>query len=181
MILTLPHAHVLVQQESSAVNMAFPKPSFLRALSVLLLASALVRCQAPLEPVEEEEPIMETDIAEVATESPPVQCPSDCSCTSEEAVDCAGVDLTEFPSDLSDKISRLSLQVLHTHIGSSRHLHFVVQLRNDCVTCAKLVILSVLCVLISEQQNQAGNSGAHFPSVSAWDPQPSEQLAHYRW
>ncbi|CAB1449559.1 unnamed protein product [Pleuronectes platessa] len=90
--------------------MAFPKPSLLRALSVLLLASVLVRCQAPLEPVEEEEPIMGTDIAKLATQSQPVQCPQDCSCTSEEAVDCAGVDLTEFPSDLSDKISRLSLQ-----------------------------------------------------------------------
>ncbi|XP_062251923.1 podocan isoform X1 [Platichthys flesus] len=110
MILTLQHAHVLVQQESSAVNMAFPKPSLLRALSMLLLASVLVRCQAPLEQVEEEEPIMETDIAKLATQSQPVQCPPDCSCTSEEAVDCAGVDLTEFPSDLSDKISRLSLQ-----------------------------------------------------------------------
>ncbi|XP_062251924.1 podocan isoform X2 [Platichthys flesus] len=90
--------------------MAFPKPSLLRALSMLLLASVLVRCQAPLEQVEEEEPIMETDIAKLATQSQPVQCPPDCSCTSEEAVDCAGVDLTEFPSDLSDKISRLSLQ-----------------------------------------------------------------------
>ncbi|XP_019936310.1 podocan [Paralichthys olivaceus] len=90
--------------------MAFPKHSFLRALSVLLLAWVLVRCQAPLKPVEEEESIMETNIAKVATKSEPVQCPPACSCTSEGVVDCAGVDLTEFPSNLSDKICHLSLQ-----------------------------------------------------------------------
>lgn len=108
--------HVLVQQESWAVTMAFPKHSILQALSVLLLAWMLVHCQAPFKPEEEEEqePIKETDIATVVTKSEPLECPPECSCTAEGAVDCAGVDLTEFPAELSDKTRQLSLQVFHT-------------------------------------------------------------------
>lgn len=107
---------VLVQQESSAEDMAFPKHSLLQALSVLLLAWALVRCQAPPEPEEEEEEeiLKETGVATEVTKSAAVQCPPECSCTSEGAVDCAGVDLTEFPEDLSDKTRQLSLQVWNT-------------------------------------------------------------------
>ncbi|XP_039984951.1 podocan isoform X2 [Xiphias gladius] len=92
--------------------MAPLKHSILRALSVLLLAWVLVHGQAPLEPVEEEEiePIKEIDIATVMTKSEPVLCPQECSCTAEGAVDCAGVDLTEFPPELSDETRQLSLQ-----------------------------------------------------------------------
>ncbi|XP_071394274.1 podocan [Centroberyx affinis] len=93
--------------------MTFPKHSMLQALSVLLLAWALVRCQAPLEPEEEEEeeePIEETDISTVVTKAKRTVCPSQCSCTTEGAVDCAGVDLTEFPNKLSENTRQLSLQ-----------------------------------------------------------------------
>lgn len=105
-----------MQQESSAADMAFPKHSILRALSVLLMASLLVHCQAPLDPdeeEEEEETIKETDVATVVMKPETTACPTDCGCTAEGAVDCAGVDLTEFPGGLSDKTRQLSLQVVH--------------------------------------------------------------------
>ncbi len=114
--------HVLVQQESSAVVMAFPsKNSILQALSVLLLAWVLVRCQAPLKPEEEEEE--ETNLATIAPKSEPIECPSECSCTAEGAVDCAGVDLTEFPTRLSNKTRQLSLQVFDTTAHTHAHTH----------------------------------------------------------
>ncbi|XP_022073315.1 podocan [Acanthochromis polyacanthus] len=108
--------------------MAFPKHSILQALSVLLLAWVLVRCQALVQPEEEEEeePTKEVDVATVVTKSEPIKCPADCSCAAEGAIDCAGVDLTEFPADLSDKTRQLSLQnnkieeITMEHIS---HLH----------------------------------------------------------
>lgn len=140
--------------------MAFPKHSILQALSVLLLASVLVRCQAPLEPEEEEEeePIKEADITIAPTKTDLIECPTDCTCTAEGAVDCAGVDLIEFPSKLSDKTRQLSLQVLHTHThrNYNTHSHFKTVYRKS----------SVFCLLMSEQQNRRDNSGAHFPSAS---------------
>ncbi|KAK2836024.1 hypothetical protein Q5P01_016508 [Channa striata] len=115
-------------RESSAVDMAFPKHSILQTLSVLLLAWILVHCQAPPKPdkEEEEEPIKEADIATEVTKSEPIQCPPDCSCTAEGTVDCAGVDLTEFPADLSDKTRQLSLQnnkIEEITVEHISHLH----------------------------------------------------------
>ncbi|XP_050934912.1 podocan [Lates calcarifer] len=119
--------------------MAFPKHSILWTLSVLLLAWVLVRCQAPLEPVEEEEgePMKETPT--VVTKSEPVQCPLDCSCTAEGAVDCAGVDLTEFPAGLSDKTRQLSLQnnkIEEITVEHISHLHQLetLNLQNNWLT-----------------------------------------------
>ncbi|XP_035377426.1 podocan [Electrophorus electricus] len=37
-------------------------------------------------------------------------CPERCTCSADEAVDCAGVDLSEFPRELSDDTRQLSLQ-----------------------------------------------------------------------
>ncbi|XP_062871123.1 podocan, partial [Trichomycterus rosablanca] len=37
-------------------------------------------------------------------------CPDQCSCSDEGSVDCAGVDLSEFPQDLPEKTRQLSLQ-----------------------------------------------------------------------
>lgn len=102
---------MLVQQPISAVDMAFPKHSILQALSVLLLAWVLVRCQAPLEAEEEEE-----EETKAAAKSEPFDCPLKCSCTAEGAVDCAGVDLTEFPAELSENTRQLSLQVFGTTV-----------------------------------------------------------------
>lgn len=101
---------VLVQQQTSALNMAFPKHSTLRALTLLLLAGLLVRCQAPLDPEEEEEE-EETNITTVVSKPEVFECPAECSCTAEGAVDCAGVDLTEFPPELPERTRQLSLQV----------------------------------------------------------------------
>ena len=93
--------------------MAFPRHSILHTLSVLLLAWTLVRCQAPIEPEEEEEEdLMEaTVIPKAAPKAKPYTCPPECSCTREGAVDCAGVDLTLFPAELSENTRQLSLQV----------------------------------------------------------------------
>ncbi|KAM6938157.1 podocan isoform 1-T3 [Lycodopsis pacificus] len=121
--------------------MAFSKHSFLQALSVLLLASVLVRCQAPLEPEEEdeEEPVKETSITAVVTKSEPLECPPECSCTAEGAVDCAGVDLTEFPSELDGKTRQLSLQnnkIAAITVEHISHLHQLetLNLQNNWLT-----------------------------------------------
>ncbi|XP_023137446.2 podocan [Amphiprion ocellaris] len=108
--------------------MAFPKHSILQALSVLLLAWVLVRCQALVKPEEEEEeePTKEVDVAIAVTKSEPIKCPPDCSCTAEGVIDCAGVDLTEFPADLSDKTRQLSLQnnkIEEITVEHISHLH----------------------------------------------------------
>nr|XP_029486698.1 podocan-like [Oncorhynchus nerka] len=93
------------------------RTSLLQGLTVLLLAWALVHCQAPLEPQEEEEeddPMEETEIENflvpAVAKVEPVVCPGECSCTEEGAVDCAGVDLMDFPSELSESTRILSLQ-----------------------------------------------------------------------
>lgn len=121
--------------------MDFPKHSILQALSVLLLAWVLVHCQAPLEPEEEEEeePMKEIDIATVVKKSEIVECPPECSCTAEGAVDCAGVDLTEFPAELSDKIRQLSLQnnkIEEITVEHISHLHQLetLNLQNNWLT-----------------------------------------------
>ncbi|CAK6980612.1 podocan [Scomber scombrus] len=121
--------------------MAFPKHSILQALSVLLLASVLVRCQAPLEPEEEEEEetINEADITIAPTKTDLIECPTDCSCTTEGAVDCAGVDLVEFPSKLSDQTRQLSLQnnkIEEITVEHISHLHQLetLNLQNNWLT-----------------------------------------------
>uniref|UniRef100_A0A674BVA0 Podocan n=1 Tax=Salmo trutta TaxID=8032 RepID=A0A674BVA0_SALTR len=91
------------------------RTSLLQGLTVLLLAWALVHCQAPLEPQEEEEEddsMEETEMETfpVVAKVEPVVCPGECSCTEEGAVDCAGVDLMYFPSELSESTRILSLQ-----------------------------------------------------------------------
>nr|XP_020465724.1 podocan isoform X2 [Monopterus albus] len=121
--------------------MAFPKHSILQALSVLLLAWVLVHCQTSLkaEEEEEEDQITVTSTATAVTKSEPIQCPAECSCTTEGAVDCAGVDLTEFPTTLSDKTRQLSLQnnkiekITVEHIS---HLHELetLNLQNNWLT-----------------------------------------------
>lgn len=110
--------------------MAFPKHSFLQTLSVLILAWVLVHCQPNFQAEEEEEE--EINTATIGMKSELIECPPECSCTTEGAVDCAGVDLTEFPAELSEKTRQLSLQVFHmsTHTSIVRHV----------VTCNMLLI-----------------------------------------
>lgn len=135
-----------VPVQSFAVDMAFSKNSFLRALSVLLWAWVLVQCQPPLKPVEEE-----TNITSVVMKFEPVPCPLDCSCTAEGSVDCAGVDLTEFPAELSDKTRQLSLQVCLTE-RHTYHTSVFFDLSSS-FRSLQVHILSVFCSLILEQQN----------------------------
>lgn len=122
------------------MDMAFPKHSILQVLSVLLLAWVLVRCQAPVQPEEEEEePTKDADIATVRTKSEVIECPPDCSCTADGVVDCAGVDLIEFPAGLSDKTRQLSLQnnmIEEITVEHISHLHQLetLNLQNNWLT-----------------------------------------------
>lgn len=117
--------------------MAFPKHSTLRALSLLLLAGLLVHCQAPFDPEEEEEE--ETNITTVVSKSEVFECPAECSCTAEGAVDCAGVDLTEFPPELPERTRQLSLQnnkIEEITVEHISHLHQLetLNLQNNWLT-----------------------------------------------
>ncbi|XP_047443837.1 podocan [Mugil cephalus] len=124
------------------MDMSFPKHSILQALSVLLLASVLVRCQAPYKPQakeEEEEPIEEADITTVGKKSELIECPPECSCTAEGVVDCAGVDLVVFPSNLTSKTRQLSLQnnmIEEITVEHLSHLHQLetLNLQNNWLT-----------------------------------------------
>ncbi|MEQ2206797.1 hypothetical protein XENOCAPTIV_003017 [Xenoophorus captivus] len=117
--------------------MDFPKHSILQAFCVMLLAWMLVRCQNPVKPEEEEEEeaMKEADNATLTT----TECPLECSCTADGTVDCAGVDLTEFPEELPDKIRRLSLQnnkikkITVEHISHLHHLE-TLNLQNNWLT-----------------------------------------------
>ncbi|CAN9500779.1 unnamed protein product [Ophioblennius macclurei] len=121
--------------------MAFPKHSFLQALSVLLVAWALVRCQPPVEPEEEEkeEAANEANVTVALPKSDKIECPPDCSCAAEGVVDCAGVDLTEFPNKLSDNTRQLSLQnnkIEEITVEHVSHLHQLetLNLQNNWLT-----------------------------------------------
>ncbi|CAL8241725.1 unnamed protein product [Gadus morhua 'NCC'] len=105
-----------------------PKSSLLRALSVLLLAWALVGGQA-LQPEEEEEmeEVFEEEEEELVAGKTAVVCPPECSCR-DGVVDCAGVDLTMFPEEIPVNTRQLSLQnnqievVTVDHLSSLHHL-----------------------------------------------------------
>lgn len=92
---------------SSSV-MASPRTFLLQALSVLLLLldTTPVRCQD-----EDDANTTTTQTGPDRAGPEPLDCPAECSCTAEGAVDCAGVDLIEFPAKLSDRTRQLSLQV----------------------------------------------------------------------
>ncbi|XP_068599518.1 podocan [Brachionichthys hirsutus] len=117
--------------------MSSPTHSALQPLTVLLLALVLVRCQAPLEPGQEDEEELNVTIKGTKSELP--ECPQECSCTAEGAVDCAGVGLTAFPAELSDDARQLSLQnnkietITVEHIS---HLHQLetLNLQNNWLT-----------------------------------------------
>ncbi|XP_053718527.1 podocan [Synchiropus splendidus] len=120
--------------------MDFLKHSILHSLCLLLMACALVQCQTPLEFEEEEdEAIVETDLTTAQTKTEPIECPTECSCTVEGGVDCAGVDLTEFPPELSEKTRQLSLQnnkIEEITVEHISHLHQLetLNLQNNLLT-----------------------------------------------
>ena len=128
--------------------MAFPKHSILQALSVLLLAWVLVHCQTPINVQEGEE--KESNIATIGLKSEVIECPLNCKCTPEGAVECAGVDLTEFPAKLSENTRQLSLQVHHT----TAHTNTWKNIWKFCPEIRKLPFQnSVFGSLMTEQQN----------------------------
>ncbi|XP_017289794.1 podocan [Kryptolebias marmoratus] len=117
--------------------MDFLKHSILQAPSVILLALVLVHCQTLVKPEDQEENETGTD-ADNAT-AVVIECPLDCSCTAEGAVDCAGVDLTEFPEELSEKTRQLSLQnnkIKKITVEHISHLHQLetLNLQNNWLT-----------------------------------------------
>uniref|UniRef100_H3DMV2 Podocan n=1 Tax=Tetraodon nigroviridis TaxID=99883 RepID=H3DMV2_TETNG len=89
--------------------------------------------------IAEEDDEEELSTAAVGRKPALTECPSECSCTAEWAVDCAGVDLTEFPTGLSEQTRQLSLQnnkiekITVEHIS---HLHQLdtLNLQNNMLT-----------------------------------------------
>ncbi|KAM9324699.1 podocan [Gastrophryne carolinensis] len=78
-------------------------------LPAFFITLLLVSCNGGYgqEAVEEEN---EKDLDKVLKEENPSSCPKACSCTEDGVVDCAGVDLKEFPVDLPVFTNHLSLQ-----------------------------------------------------------------------
>lgn len=116
--------HVVLQQDSYNLKMASASCSALQTKSLLLLALVMGFSQSLFAAEEDEEEELST--AAVGRKPEPVECPSECSCTAEWAVDCAGVDLTEFPTGLSDQTRQLSLQVCDQpeHMSPASRNHF---------------------------------------------------------
>ncbi|XP_077439905.1 podocan isoform X2 [Vanacampus margaritifer] len=117
--------------------MSFLKHSVPPTPSVLLaLAGLLVLGQIPAG-TRGEEPIGPPEIA--AAKSDPGECPADCSCTAEGAVDCAGVDLTQFPAGLPATTRQLALQnnkIEEIRVEHLSHLHLLetLNLQNNWLT-----------------------------------------------
>lgn len=101
--------HVVLQQDSYSLRMASAGYSALQTTTVLLLAVLMGFSQTLITAEEDDEEELST--AAVGRKPDPMECPSECSCTAEWAVDCAGVDLTKFPTGLSEQTRQLSLQV----------------------------------------------------------------------
>ncbi|XP_072104445.1 podocan-like protein 1 [Mobula birostris] len=90
--------------DSSVGQLVFGKHSkMLPWVSLLLVFLMTVPPTSPTSSHEEDEPLV--PLRDEAT-----RCPSRCICTREEMVDCGGVDLSLFPSNLSANIQLLSLQ-----------------------------------------------------------------------
>lgn len=118
--------------------MALVSPLFLHILGVLLLIPSWGQGRIILNPDEDgAEPTTDPDVPTVVLKSS--QCPSECSCSTEGTVDCAGVDLTTFPTGLSDRIQHLSLQnnkIEEIRIDHISHLHQLetLNLQNNWLT-----------------------------------------------
>ncbi|KAM9445327.1 podocan [Clarias gariepinus] len=83
-------------------------------LCALLLCSALVLGARPEPQQEDQEPGQKNKGTEGDSKGQTVAaaavCPDQCSCLAEEVVDCAGVNLFEFPQELPESTRQLSLQ-----------------------------------------------------------------------
>lgn len=89
------------------MRMASARYSILKTITILTLVMGI----SPTLNTAEEDNNEELNTATVERKYEAMECPSDCSCTAEWAVDCAGVDLIEFPTGLSEQTRQLSLQV----------------------------------------------------------------------
>uniref|UniRef100_H2MGY3 Podocan n=1 Tax=Oryzias latipes TaxID=8090 RepID=H2MGY3_ORYLA len=119
--------------------MEFLKWCLLQALTLQLLVGLLAHCQTSVPPEEEDELLGETNIPTAPPQLELLECPSECSCAADGSVDCAGVDLTEFPPELSDRTRRLSLQnnkIQKVKVEHVSHLHQLetLNLQNNWLT-----------------------------------------------
>lgn len=89
------------------MKMASARCSVLKTMTVLTLVMGI---SSTLNTAEEDNK-EELNTATVERKYETMECPSECSCTAEWAVDCAGVDLIKFPTGLSEQTRQLSLQV----------------------------------------------------------------------
>lgn len=105
----MPCVIAVLQQDSYSLRMASARHPALQTTTVLLLALVMGFSQSLIAAEEDDEEDLST--AAAGRKPEPMECPSECSCTAEWAVDCAGVDLTEFPTRLSEQTRQLSLQV----------------------------------------------------------------------
>lgn len=121
------------------MRMASARCSVLQTMTVLLLAMVMGISQTLNNADEDEEEELNT--ATVGRKSEAMECPSECSCTSEWAVDCAGIDLIEFPTGLSEQTRQLSLQVCNMPQQPKLCSHFL--------SFLFLLTHSVLCVWLS--------------------------------
>lgn len=103
--------------------MASTRYSVLQTMTVLLLALMMGISQTLITAEEDDEDELNT--ATVGRNTKPVECPSECSCTAEWAVDCAGVDLIDFPIGLSEQTRQLSLQVCNMPQWRKACSHFL--------------------------------------------------------
>lgn len=134
--------HVVLQQDSYNLKMASASCSALQTKSLLLLALVMGFSQSLFAAEEDDEEDLST--AAVGRKPEPMECPSECSCTAEWAVDCAGVDLTEFPTGLSEQTRQLSLQVCH-----QPEQMFPASGNDFCL----FILACVFAFLLAEQQN----------------------------
>ncbi|TWW54008.1 Podocan Precursor [Takifugu flavidus] len=117
------------------MRMASARCSILKTMTVLTLVMGI----SPTLNTAEEGNKEELNTATVERKYEAMECPSECSCTAEWAVDCAGVDLIEFPTGLSEQTRQLSLQnnkierILVDHISHLQQLD-TLNLQNNMLT-----------------------------------------------
>lgn len=139
-----------------------------------MLGLALVSSEVDMEEEEEEdEEEDEVEVTQSTRVAKPrrVYCPQDCSCMVDGVVDCAGVDLKEFPTELSEDTRQLSLQVSRPQGGAHQISHWTYL----------VWWFSRLSPCVPEQPNWSGDCGGSFGAAPAGDPKPAEQPADVTW
>lgn len=136
--------------------MASARCSVLQTMTVLALVMGISQTFNTAEEENEEE----LNTATVERKYEAMECPSECSCTAEWAVDCAGVDLVKFPTGLSEQTRQLSLQVCKMPQQPEICCHFFY------LYFCRFIVVYVFHFLLAEQQNRKDLSRPHFPSAT---------------